>query len=63
MFDIPKLLFAKSTDKGAVIILDDVCKQGYSQERDSEGCRYLSLEQAILALDSLARHVGFFTYS
>jgi len=55
VFDIPKLLFSESTDEGAVIILDDVCEQGYSQERDSQGCRYLSLEQAILALDSLAR--------
>jgi len=55
-FDIPKLLFSDNKDEeGAVIILEDVSEQGYSQERDSHGRRYLSLEKAKLAIDAIAR--------
>jgi len=55
-FDIPKLLFADNKDEeGAVIILDDVSEQGYSQERDSHGRRFLSLKKARPAIDAIAR--------
>jgi len=54
-FDIPKLLFADNKDEGAVIILEDVSEQGYCQERDAHGGRYLSLEKARLAIDAITR--------
>lgn len=54
-FDIPTLLFADNTEEGAVIILEDVSEQGYSQERDAHGGRYLSVEKAKLAIDAIAR--------
>ena len=54
-FSIPKLLFAANEEDGSVIILEDVSVQGYSQERDAGGDRYLSPEKAELALDAIAR--------
>jgi len=54
-FDIPKLLFADNKEEGAIIILDDVSEQGYCQERDANGGRFLSIEKARLAIDAIAR--------
>lgn len=55
-FNIPKLLFADyKNDEGAVIILEDISEQGYCQERDPHGGRYLSVEKARLAIDAISR--------
>merc|ERR1719431_1550195 len=54
-FDIPKLLFAANKEEGAIIVLEDVSEQGYCQERDPQGGRYLSVEKAKLAIDAIAR--------
>jgi len=54
-FDIPKLLFADNTVDGALIILEDVSEQGYSQPRDSQGSRYLTMDKAHIAIEAIAR--------
>ena len=53
-FKIPKMLFADSRDESAVIILEDVGEQGYRQERDEDGERFLSMEKAHLAINAIA---------
>lgn len=54
-FDIPTLLFSARDEEGAVIILEDISELGYTQERDEQGGRYLSLEKAQLAIHAIAR--------
>lgn len=54
-FDIPKLLFADNREDGAVIILEDVSEQGFRQDRDAQGGRFLSVEKAELAISAIAR--------
>lgn len=54
-FDIPKLLFAENGEDGAVIILEDVSEQGFTQDRDAQGRRYLSEDKARLAMDAVAK--------
>lgn len=63
-FDIPTLLFSDNTEEGAAIILEDVSEQGYSQERDPQGGRYLSVEKARLAIDAIAKiHAAAMLYN
>eukprot|EP00092_Neocalanus_flemingeri_P071715 GFUD01088173.1.p1 GENE.GFUD01088173.1~~GFUD01088173.1.p1 ORF type:complete len:438 (+),score=117.14 GFUD01088173.1:328-1641(+) len=54
-FDIPKMIFAEEDDDRAIIILEDLVSEGYKQERDANGNRYLSKEKAILAVESIAK--------
>lgn len=54
-FDIPKMIFAEEDDDHAIIILEDLVSEGYKQERDVNGNRYLSKEKAILAVESIAK--------
>jgi len=54
VFKIPKMLFADSQEESAVIILEDVGEQGYQQERDEDGERFLSKEKAHLAINAIA---------
>jgi len=53
-FNIPKFLFADSSEVGAVIILEDVTSHGYCQEKDPDGGRFLSVQKAKLAIDAIA---------
>ena len=53
--DIPEVLFAQEDADGAVIILEDVIEAGFNQERDESGCRFLSLDKALLTVSSIAR--------
>lgn len=57
-FDIPTILFAKEDATGAIIILQDVIEDGFTQERDENDQRFLSVEKAIVAVESLARFHG-----
>jgi len=54
-FDIPKMIFAEEDEDRAIIILEDLVTEGYKQERDENGNRYLSKEKAILAVESIAK--------
>ena len=53
--DVPELLYSQEDDKRAIIVLPDLIHEGYKQERDDNGSRYLSREKAIIAVKSLAR--------
>jgi len=55
VFDIPKMIFAEEDDDRAIIILEDLVSEGYEQERDANGDRFLSKEKAILAVESIAK--------
>jgi len=54
-FDIPKMLYAKQEDDRAIIILEDLNTEGFTQERDENGNKFLSKEKAILAVESIAK--------
>lgn len=54
-FDVPELLFAQEDENRAIIILPDLSQEGYKQERDENGNRYLSKEKAVLAVESIAK--------
>jgi len=53
--DVPEMLYSQEDDKRAIIVLPDLIHEGYKQERDDSGSRYLSREKAIIAVKSLAR--------
>jgi len=53
--DVPEMLYSQEDDKRAIIVLPDLIHEGYKQERDDNGSRYLSREKAIIAVKSLAR--------
>merc|ERR1712215_311002 len=55
VFGIPKMIFAEEDEDRAIIILEDLVTEGYKQERDENGNRYLSKEKAILAVESIAK--------
>ena len=54
-FNIPKMIFSAEDENHAIIILEDLGAEGYKQERDENGNRYLSKEKAILAVESIAK--------
>lgn len=54
-FDIPEMLYAQEDENRAIIVLPDLIHEGYKQERDENGHRYLSTEKATLAVESLAK--------
>jgi len=54
-FDVPELLYSQEDDNRAIIVLPDLIHEGYKQERDENGSRYLSRDKAIIAVESLAR--------
>jgi len=53
--DIPEILLAKENTEGAIIILRDLAEDGYRQDRDQNGDRFLSYEQAVAAVGSMAK--------
>eukprot|EP00092_Neocalanus_flemingeri_P031044 GFUD01033724.1.p1 GENE.GFUD01033724.1~~GFUD01033724.1.p1 ORF type:complete len:436 (+),score=115.25 GFUD01033724.1:412-1719(+) len=53
--DIPDMLFAQEDEKRAIIVLQDLVQEGFKQERDKNGNRYLSKEMATTAVESLAK--------
>lgn len=54
-FDIPEMLYAQEDENRAIIVLPDLVHEGYKQERDENGNRYLSTEKATLAVESIAK--------
>jgi len=54
-FDVPQILYAKSDDSGAIVVLEDVIADGYHHERDENGDPFLSVEAATVAVSSIAR--------
>ena len=54
-FDIPELIHAEMEDDRAIIILEDLVGAGYRQVKDDNGDRYLTLEEALLAVESIAK--------
>lgn len=54
-FDVPELLYSEEDGARAIIVLPDLIYEGYKQERDGAGRRYLSAEKAMIAVQSLAR--------
>jgi len=54
-FDIPNLLYAKQEDDRAIIILEDLSAEGFTQDRDTNGNKFLTAEKAILAVKSIAK--------
>jgi len=55
LFDTPEMLYAKADDESAIIVLADVIAEGYAHERDANGDKFLSVEQAVAAVRSLAK--------
>jgi len=54
-FDIPELIYAEVDDDHAIIILEDLVGAGYKQVKDANGEKYLSKDNAILAVESVAK--------
>jgi len=54
-FDIPKMLYAEQETDRAIIVLEDLVAQGYEQNRDENGNKFLTKEKAILAVQSIAK--------
>ena len=54
-FDIPELIHAEADEERAIIILEDLVGAGYKQVKDENGEKYLSKENAILAVESIAK--------
>jgi len=54
-FDIPKLIYSEVEKNRAIIILEDLVGAGFKQTKDGNGEKYLSLEAAILAVESVAK--------
>jgi len=54
-FDVPEILYAKSDDQGAIIVLKDAIAEGYRHQRDENGDPFLSVEAAKVAVSSIAR--------
>jgi len=52
--NIPEMLYSNQQDDKAIIVLEDLVSQGFKQERDENGARYLSKEKAILAVETVA---------
>ena len=53
--DIPKLIYSEVEKNRALIILEDLVGAGFKQTKDVNGERYLSLEAAIIAVESVAK--------
>ena len=54
-FDIPKLIYSEVEKNRAIIILEDLVGAGFKQTKDCNGEKYLSLDAAILAVESIAK--------
>ena len=54
-FDIPKLIYSEVERNRAIIILEDLVGAGFKQTKDVNGEKYLSLDAAILAVESIAK--------
>lgn len=51
---IPDMLYSNQQGDKAIIVLEDLVSQGFTQERDENGARYLSKKKAILAVETVA---------
>ena len=54
-FDIPELIHCEMDSGRAIIILEDLVGAGFRQAKDHNGDKYLSRDNAILAVQSVAR--------
>jgi len=54
-FDIPSILYAKEEAGAAIIVLEDIYADGYRHIKDCNGEKYLDVEQAMVAVRSIAR--------
>lgn len=54
-FDVPEILYSRADSDGAIIVLEDVIADGYSHERDENGDKFLSVEEMLLAVKSIAK--------
>jgi aminoglycoside/choline kinase family phosphotransferase len=55
LFDTPEMLYSNSDDESAIIVLKDIIADGYCHQRDNNGDKFLSVEQAVVAVRSLAK--------
>jgi len=53
--DIPDMLYSRQEGDKAIIVLEDLVSQGFTQDRDENGARYLSKEKAVLAVETIAK--------
>ena len=54
-FDVPEILYSKAGTDGAIIVLEDIITDGYAHQRDVNGDKFLQLDQALVAVNSIAR--------
>ena len=54
-FDLPKMLYSKQEEDRAIIILEDLTAEGFVQDKDENGNKFLTTEKAILAVKSIAK--------
>ncbi len=54
-FEVPEILFSREDDDGAIIVLEDIISEGFGHEKDVNGDKFLSVDQAICAVQSLAK--------
>lgn len=52
--NIPEMLYSDRQGEKAIIVLEDLVSQGFKQERDENGAKYLSKKKAILAVEAVA---------
>jgi len=52
--NIPEMLYSDLQGEKAIIVLEDLVSQGFKQERDENGAKYLSKKKAILAVEAVA---------
>jgi thiamine kinase-like enzyme len=62
-FEVPEILYSREDEDGAIIVLQDILSEGFQHMKDENGDKFLSVEQAICAVKSLAKlqavSVGF----
>lgn len=54
-FDVPEMLYAREDEDGAIIVLQDILSEGYGHQRDQNGDKFLSVEQALVSVRSIAK--------
>jgi len=56
LFDsTPEMLYAKSDEDSAIIVLNDIIAEGYAHERDANGDKFLDVAAAVCAVRSIAK--------
>lgn len=54
-FDVPEMLYSREDQDGAIIVLQDILTEGYGHQRDINGDKFLTVEQALTAVRSIAK--------